>query len=345
MALIANLSAPRLRTIVWAGALSWVGVLVGLLFLFSRFGETAWPVVLLLYLPRHLWLLPGLMLLWPACRSGPRAVFFPLAAGFVLWLFPIMGFVLPFPKAQATGPAVRVLSFNTSHAVDGADALRELVLETRTDIALFQWTSHVLQDALSGPGFEAWTVRREGQFTIATRFSLRSMESVGLPAASIAPCAHAVIDTPLGTLDVFDIRPQSAREEIGAQRNLGVGQRLRSFIADARAGRFAAHARFREQQVRSISEAIHGARHPVLVAGDTNLPTGSILLQRYFGGLGDAFADAGWGLGYTHPAKLPWMRLDRVLLGPELRALSFEVLPRHVAGHRPVLAEIARSSR
>ncbi len=331
-----------MRALLWAAALLWLIMLGALLLLFPYVGEAAWQVVLLLYLPRHLWLLPGLLLLWPASRRGRRRILLPLGAGFLLWLFPVMGFVLPHLTTPAGGPRVRVLSFNTSHAVDGVDGLRALVLQTRADIALFQWTSHLVDEALSGPGFEGWSVQRRGQFTIATRYPLLSMEGVGLPSGSGPPCAHAVIDTPLGTLDVFNIRPQSAREEIGAKRNQGLRQRLRDFITDERADRFAGHASFREQQIRSIAEAIRKATHPILVGGDTNLPGSSLFLRKYFGSLQDVFAESGWGFGYTHPAKLPWLRLDRVLLGPGLRAVSFEVLARHVAGHRPIVAEIGR---
>jgi len=86
------------------------------------------------------------------------------------------------------------------------------------------------------------------------------------------------------------------------------------------------------------------ARHPVLIAGDTNLPEGSLFLRRYFAGFKDAFVESSWGFGFTHPAKLPWLRLDRVLLGRGLGAKSFDVLPRRESAHRPVLAEVIRSS-
>ncbi|HZX93901.1 MAG TPA: hypothetical protein VFE90_05260 [Myxococcales bacterium] len=43
---------------------------------------------------------------------------------------------------------------------------------------------------------------------------------------------------------------------------------------------------------------------------------------------------AGWGLGYTNPARLPWLRLDRVLLRPDLEAVSFHVLGHHASAHR-----------
>jgi vancomycin resistance protein VanJ len=287
-------------------------------------------------------ILPGLALAWPALRSGRRLQLVPLAAGALLWLFPFMGFVFPRPVAQPSGPVLRVLSYNTSHTVDGVEGLREILLETRPDLVLFQWTSHLAEEAILGPGSEGWTVRREGQFTVACRYPIRSVEPIPGFQDSWVPGVHAIVETPLGELDVFEIRPKSAREEIGAQRHRGLRARFGEFFEGALSGRFGELASRREAQLRAIAEEVARAGHLVLLAGDSNLPGNSLWLRRYFGGLRDVFAEAGWGFGYTHPAKIPWMRLDRVMVGPGLRGISFEVLPRHVSGHRAIVAVVAR---
>lgn len=336
-----SLAARKTETLLWSGALLWVLSLVALVALFRLLGERAWPVVLLLYLPRFPLVLPGLVLLPLALCRGRRALLVPLGVAFALWLFPLMGLALPGPARRPAGPVLRLLSYNTGHLVDGPENIRALVLRTQADVVLLQWTSHLAEEALGGPQFAGWTVRRVAQFTVASRFPVLSLEAAGLPSGSGPPCAHAVLETPLGALDVFDIRPQSAREELGAGRHLGLRQRLHLFLQEARSGRLAQSAKFREAQARSIAAAVATARHPVVVAGDTNLPGGSQFLVRYFGGLRDAFAEAGWGFGFTHPARLPWMRLDRVLLGDGLQAVSFEVLPRGASAHRPVLAALS----
>jgi endonuclease/exonuclease/phosphatase (EEP) superfamily protein YafD len=324
-------------------ALAWVGVLAALLAAFELVGEQSWPVVLLLYLPRHPWLAPGLLLLPFALRRGRRGLLWPLLLGALLWLVPIMGFVPPRPATPPAGPVLRVLAYNTTHGVDGVEGLREVVLEARPDLVLLQWTSHLADEALRGPGFEGWTVQRAAQFTVASRYPVLSLEAVGVPSGSGPPCAHAVVETPLGTMDVYSIRPQSARTEVGAMRHRGLRGRLAELLQNETSGRMSELASFRESQLRSIAAEVAKASHLVLVAGDSNLPDGSLFLRRYLGGLGDAFRQAGWGFGDTHPARLPWMRLDRVLLGPGLRAVSFEVLSRRISAHRPVVAEVVRA--
>ena len=331
----------RLR-ILWAAALTWLGVLACLLALFRFVGETSWAVVPLMYLPRHAWILPGLLMLPPALRTGRRAAIWPLTVGALVWLFPLMGFVLPGLAPRPPGPTLRVLSYNTLHAADGAERLRALILEARPDLVLLQWTSRVAEEAMSGPGFEGWMVRRVGQFTVASQFPILSIEAIGAPA-DFPPAAHAIVDTSIGRMDVYNIRPKSAREELGATRRRGMVQRLRELVQEKRSGRLGEMASFREAQTRTIIEEAGRARHLVLIAGDTNLPGGSLFAHRYFGGFQDAFEEAGLGFGFTHPARIPWLRLDRVLLGRGLEAVSFRVLPQGASSHRAVVAEIARS--
>jgi endonuclease/exonuclease/phosphatase family metal-dependent hydrolase len=52
----------------------------------------------------------------------------------------------------------------------------------------------------------------------------------------------------------------------------------------------------------------------------------------------------GRGFGYTFPADqwIPWMRIDRILAGPELRFLHFEVGRRRGSDHLAVIADLAR---
>lgn len=335
----------RLRTLLWTIALIWIAVLLVLLALFAFVGESAWPVVILLYAPRLPWILPGLLLLPFALRARDRTLLVPLAVGTLIWLFPLMGFVVPSRLAPPSGPTLRVLSYNTTHAADGVEGLRSIALETHADLVLLQWASHLVEEALSGKGFEGWTVRRADQFTIASRHPISSVEPFGLPFGFGPPGAHAVLQTPLGIVDVYNIRPHSAREEVAFRHNRNLFQRGRDLLSDLRHDRMRDFTAFRERQLRSVVAEFARAQHLVIVAGDTNLPDGSLLLRRHLGAFKDAFAESGWGFGYTYPAKLPWLRLDRILLGNGLAALSFRVLPRHLAAHRPVLAEIAREPR
>lgn len=90
-------------------------------------------------------------------------------------------------------------------------------------------------------------------------------------------------------------------------------------------GDFAADVRVREAQIEMAVASARRRGLPFVVAGDTNLPEWSSLARKHFAGLTDAFAEVGFGFGYTFPAKRPWMRIDRVLLGPDVRAVDARV--------------------
>jgi endonuclease/exonuclease/phosphatase (EEP) superfamily protein YafD len=95
----------------------------------------------------------------------------------------------------------------------------------------------------------------------------------------------------------------------------------------------------RTRQIAAATEAARRSKDPVLLAGDTNLPEGSLIARSYFAPFHDAFVDVGFGFGHTFPAKLPWMRIDRVLGGPRVRFLDVRVLPRGASDHRAVVVD------
>jgi len=82
----------------------------------------------------------------------------------------------------------------------------------------------------------------------------------------------------------------------------------------------------------------------IILAGDTNLPNLSPLLPRYLADYRDGFERAGWGFGYTYPARLPWMRIDRIFASKELRFVSFKTGCDGDSDHRCVFASIERAA-
>jgi endonuclease/exonuclease/phosphatase family metal-dependent hydrolase len=87
--------------------------------------------------------------------------------------------------------------------------------------------------------------------------------------------------------------------------------------------------------------------YPVIIAGDTNLPGSSWALAHWFGEFQDGFDEAGSGFGYTYPLgkRRPWLRLDRVLAGPQFRFVDFGVIESKASDHLAVLAELELRDR
>lgn len=96
----------------------------------------------------------------------------------------------------------------------------------------------------------------------------------------------------------------------------------------------------RRRQVEGVAAAIHASKHPVIVAGDFNLPAMSHITRDNLDDLDEAFTSAGRGFGYTFPAKLPFLRIDRIFTGHGLRAVDFRVGDTRASDHLCVGAVI-----
>ncbi len=106
----------------------------------------------------------------------------------------------------------------------------------------------------------------------------------------------------------------------------------------------------RALQVADFAAVAAQEKVPVVIGGDTNLPALSYTLHHSLSAYHDAFTEAGWGFGYTHPVggrHAPWMRIDRIMgerrgsLHPLRGRLRARVGPR-VRGRRPAACALIR---
>jgi vancomycin resistance protein VanJ len=319
---------------------------VGTWLLFRCAGEQAWPVVPLLYLPRAPLGLLLALLFALALRQRARLAAVLLALAGLVWLFPLMGLKVNPLLPSAPGPRLRVMSFNVWFGYLPAQEAVAAVAEAQPDLIALQAVSHKVTDALLAHealrGF--YSVRRS-QYALLSRFPIRSFEEATVAVSkSGPPYLRATVETPLGPIDILDLHPLSVRRDL-----FGKGGGLRSRLEALRSGALASNleggAAFRQRQLQAIRDAITQATRPVIALGDTNLPGESWALAQFEEGLTDAFDQAGRGFGYTFPCDrlLPWMRLDRALLGPGLVATAAWVGRSGASDHCPLIVDVAKS--
>ena len=99
-------------------------------------------------------------------------------------------------------------------------------------------------------------------------------------------------------------------------------------------------ARTRASQWPVLEEVVASVSGPFIVAGDFNNPPRGLLYGRLAEQWTDAFAQAGWGSGFTFPAHFPLMRIDYLWLSPSLRAVDCYTLGTRASDHLPVVADI-----
>lgn len=321
---------PFLVHVVRAAAASYPLTLLALCLAFTTIGERHWLTAGLLYAPRLAFAAP-LVLLAPALwLAGQRSWLWTQLVALVVLVFPLMGFVLPWPVRTANGKALRVLSYNVDSARAGASKLLAVVDRLSPDLVLFQES---LERGELDAGLRARFPHFDhtGQFVTASRYPI--LERTAPPPDEdphyrLQRSMRYVIDSSLGRLAVHSLHPISPRGTVG--RGVSVETELRR------------NAALREHQLALATARARNEKYPVLLAGDTNLPGASRALRVYLGAYRDGFERASWGLGYTFPARRPFLRLDRILADPRLDFSEFRVGCPDASDHCWVSAQLFR---
>ena len=194
------------------------------------------------------------------------------------------------------------------------------------------------------------TVRLSTQFLVATRFPISSAidpEKLLYAGKMRSPSwIGQVVETPLGPIALYDVHPLSPREGLVALRGNGLKHEVLSGrgFSESSQELVNVNSGLRALQVADVAEAASRATHPVLIAGDTNLPGWSLVLHRTFGRYQDGFEKAGLGFGYTFPTvRGPWMRIDRMFASDELRFVGFQVGDSSASDHHCIVADVQRT--
>lgn len=250
------------------------------------------------------------------------------------------------PPVRATRPrVVRVMVYNihAGKSAVGADNLADvatLVRETNADLVLLQEVDQGTRR--SGNTDQPAVLAQHTGFRVAFgsaldydggRFGVGILSRWPITADTLfrlpvnppqerAGGSHeprgalrAVIDSPYGTITVFNTHIDASREDF-----------------------------WRRQEARVVAALVATARRSspvVLLGGDLNSTPESVVQQELRAtGLRDAHAECGRGEGLTYPADSVVKRIDYLFLTGALRCTTASVLLTRVSDHRPVLVDV-----
>jgi endonuclease/exonuclease/phosphatase (EEP) superfamily protein YafD len=328
-------------------AIAYPIALLGIIVAFRLVGERFWATTIGLYLPRVGFALPlpvvTLLVLWRL----PRRWLLTQLAALVLVLFPVMGLRLPAaPSATAGAFHLRLLTFNIAQGQFGTDKIIAELQANDPDIILLQETTAGQYAELrqSLPGYHH---QDSGQFWLASRYPLEEMDQppfIPHGGKMRSPrFVSYVLQTPAGRVRLFNVHIISPRDALDEVHGEGLKYEIASgrLFRGTAAGTVVDNTELRVKQLTAIAEGAHQSADPVLIAGDTNLPTLSWALAHNLGDFQDGFATAGSGFGYSFPAgRRAWMRIDRILADDHFRFVSFRVMRTRASDHYAVMADI-----
>ena len=348
-------SLPGKRHVWLSGLIITYGVFLALITVLNRSGADRWWIgAFNLYLPQAIWLAPLLPLTFLSLRFARRWVWALGICG--AWVCgPIMGFCwrLPEqPKPVAVGTTLRLMTCNIKSGRRDIEALISDIVRYKPDLVFLQDAGNVMSGPL-GDRFRDWHVCSDGQYVIASRWPLAKADVrlISHPGEG-GYILRTVLQFGPTPISLYNVHLLTPREGLNAMRYARKQPgRFTEAVQD-----FQDNVERRLLQAGRVSDFIRQERGATILAGDLNSPDESLACKSLRdANLHDAFAEGGRGYGYTYGYFLlhgriswwpgaSWMRIDHIMLSPQIRSIGCWTGTDRASDHRPVYADLAVST-
>jgi len=285
---------------------------------------------MVLFGPRWLIAVP-LILLVPVAPFARWRSGWAMLIAIIVVLFPVMHFEIPVQRIFPTEPrnTLRVLTCNTHGRELDPDALARVIEETHPDIvSLQEWHVANLRKVFTGSD---WRFSGEGELMLASRFTIRRVESIGGSRWGWNGAATRYeVDAPTGTFSFIDVHLESPHQAFLKALH-------RSPETEAQITR---NSQQRLKQAGDLINAANALGGGVVLAGDFNMPADSTIYQQTLAPLNNAFSSSGFGFGWSYYVKWTVTRIDHILTGGSWRAVKCWTGPPVGSPHRPLIADL-----
>jgi endonuclease/exonuclease/phosphatase (EEP) superfamily protein YafD len=212
-------------------------------------------------------------------------------------------------------PALTVMTYNVFYTTTDAAPIAASIAQAEPDVIAFQELSHLRAQALAQMIGEIYPHRTPidpdqcyVQAAIWSRYPILKVEDVDPDV--LCRMRSVVIDFNTQPVRVVNVHawPYTGTDRESIEQGF----------------------RWREEQIDLVLDMVEGQPEPLVLLGDLNSAPMSELYQTLSTHYGDAFTEAGWGLGHTWPAEgghwwsIPYphrfVRIDYVFHSAEWRA-------------------------
>ncbi len=328
-------SAPtRVGRLVWAGAWAYLLFALAVWAMVWWVGDRWWLATVFLFGPRWLVLVP--LAFFVPLAALRRTQVLPVLMTAIILLGPVMGFRVGwtswFGRSDRPGD-LRIVTFNAAGWRTVEPGHLDALLSLRPDVIALQECWPEIPEPLRATNW--FQHDSGGTLCLLSRFPIEevaqqereSVESAGGSGWVI----RYVIRTPATRLTLTNLHldtPRAGFEQVRAGR-LTEGMR----DLDSKSV-------LREIESRRARRWVDEGGGAFIVAGDFNLPVESVIYQRYWGGLTNAFSRAGFGFGATRLNGWIRVRIDHVLVAKGWKVLRSFVGPDLGSDHRPLITDV-----
>ncbi len=346
-------SARRWTGRLWGwSALAYALSLLLLLGGWRWIGEKNLTLAFLLYLPRQALLIPSAALLFPAIFCHRPAAIVLVVASLVFLFFGMDFRAVPesAPSPSEPGLSISVMTYNRGQHRN--QSLQPFKNRTRPDLIAMQDASGRASGYLGSEGYEEFSYALDvAEFTLLSRYPIRSAEAVTLPGHSTPPiAARFVVDFSGTDVAVYSVHTVSPRDTLLYYRRGAFLYGILGFPGSPLAEQRRANQVFwdrRIDEIRSLRDRVLADPLPVILAGDFNAPAGGYIHGIVSRSFHDAHATAGSGFGFTFPGTTrnpislggPWMRIDYLFCDDSWRVVWCITEPDRPSQHRAVVAK------
>lgn len=321
----------------WIWHLSWFYVVLLLIYwlVLIWYGDSWWPGTVLLYGPRWPTALPLLILVPLACLYS-RKSWLPCFVAIVILVLPITGINIPFSNWMTSVPventSLRVVSFNAEMGKFKMEDWNTFLKQTNPDIVVCQeWPNGSVRPDEWQQG---WHMQEHlGNLLVASRWPIARTDVLRENELRIRGfVGWYELNTPLGSVSLANVHLPTSRGEGEFEEALH-GKWHKLFDLDLLSER----RLYASKYVRDWLSKFTG---PMIVVGDFNLPSDSSIYRSEWNHFHNAFAQAGWGWGYTKWTRWYGIRIDHILFENGWVATKSWVGKDVGSDHLPLVADL-----
>lgn len=330
--------SARTKSGRFAWAASWIYMIVALLIgtVLWSLGDRWWVASIFLFGPRWVTLAPIIILLPLAVLQRQNLI--PLALATVILVGPVMGFRTGWRSWFGRGEHqedLRVITFNVAHRPDISAGEFSQLMSLEPDIVAFQECNPGIPNLI----FDSpdWFFENSGGLCLLSRFPIDSIARQERDVLGRAGGAGWVIGytirTPGGPVQLTNLHLNTPRS--------GFEHVLRGRVTRG-ARVLASTSGLREIEASRARRFVDGRGGSFIVLGDFNTPIESVIYQRHWEDLENAFSRSGFGFGSTRFNGWIRVRIDHVLMSEDWRSVRAFVGPDLGSDHRPMIADLRR---